>query len=124
LSRDRIGILWVLALVSLIKDYKIGIFCFSAMHAALKNKSKNWFAWNQNNVSRWSNMSTHGLLFQWDWKHLYFNLYFYSKTSDEVCYSVEVVPGKIKKKLSIFFFFFLNTYNLLNNIYNNLSNTE
>ena len=38
------------------KDYKIGICCFS----------DNWhlLARNQNNVSRWGNMSTRGLLLQ------------------------------------------------------------
>ena len=41
------------------KDYRIGICCFSAKHAALRRKSKDWLAWNQNNVSEWS-----GLLFQ------------------------------------------------------------
>ena len=46
------------------KDYKIGICCFSAKHAALRRKSKDWLARNQNNVSEWSDMSTHGLLFQ------------------------------------------------------------
>jgi hypothetical protein len=46
------------------KDYKIGICCFSAKHAALRRRSKYWLARNQNNVSEWSNMSTHGLLFQ------------------------------------------------------------
>jgi hypothetical protein len=46
------------------KDYKIGICCFSANHAALRRKSKDWFARNQNNVSEWSDMSTRGLLFQ------------------------------------------------------------
>ena len=46
------------------KDYKIGICCFSAKHAALRRKNKDWLAWNQNNVPEWSNMSTHGLLFQ------------------------------------------------------------
>jgi hypothetical protein len=30
------------------------------------SKSKDWLARNQNNVSEWSDMSTHGLLFQWD----------------------------------------------------------
>ena len=43
------------------KDYKIGICCFSAKHAALRRKSKDW---NQNNESEWSDMSTRGLLFQ------------------------------------------------------------
>jgi hypothetical protein len=46
------------------KDYKIGICCFSAKHAALRRKSKDWLAWNQNNVSEWSDTSTCGLLFQ------------------------------------------------------------
>ena len=47
------------------KDYKMGICCFSTKHAALKRKSKDWLAQNQNNVSEWSIMSTRGLLFQW-----------------------------------------------------------
>ena len=38
--------------------------CFSSKHAALRKKSKDWLARNQNNVSEWSDMSTHGLLFQ------------------------------------------------------------
>ena len=44
------------------KDYKIAICYFSAKHAALRRKSKDWLAWNQNNVSEWSDMSTRGLL--------------------------------------------------------------
>jgi hypothetical protein len=47
------------------KDYKICICCFSAKHAALRRKNKDWLARNQDNVSEWSNMSIHGLLFQW-----------------------------------------------------------
>ena len=47
------------------KDYKIGICCFSAKHTALRRKSKDWSARNQNNVSEWSDMSTRGLLIQW-----------------------------------------------------------
>jgi hypothetical protein len=46
------------------KDYKIGSCCFSAKHATLRRKSKDWLAWNQNNVSEWSDMSTRGLLIQ------------------------------------------------------------
>jgi hypothetical protein len=46
------------------KDYKIGICCFSAKHAALRRKSKDCLARNQNNVSEWSDMSSCGLLFQ------------------------------------------------------------
>ena len=40
------------------KDYKIGICCFSAKHAALRRKSKDWLAQNQDNLS------IRGLLFQ------------------------------------------------------------
>jgi hypothetical protein len=40
------------------KDYKIGICCFSAKHAALRRKRKDWLARDQNNVSEWSDMST------------------------------------------------------------------
>ena len=46
------------------KDYNIVICCFSTKHAALRRKSKDWLAQTQNNVSEWSDMSTHGLLFQ------------------------------------------------------------
>ena len=46
------------------KEYKIGICCFSAMHAALRKKSKDWLARNQYNVSEWSDMSIREL-FQW-----------------------------------------------------------
>jgi hypothetical protein len=46
------------------KDYKIGICCFSANHAALRRKNKDWLARNQNKVSEWSDKSTCGLLFQ------------------------------------------------------------
>ena len=48
-----------------IKDYKIGICCFSVKHATLRRKNKDWSARNQNNVSEWSDMSTRGLRFQW-----------------------------------------------------------
>ena len=46
------------------KDYKIGICCFSAKHAALSSKSKDWLVRNQDNVSEWSDISNLGLLFQ------------------------------------------------------------
>ena len=46
------------------KDYKIGICCFSAKHAALRRKSKDWLARNKDNVSEWVDMSICGLLFQ------------------------------------------------------------
>ncbi len=51
--------------VGQIKDYNIGICCFSAKHVALWSKNKDWLAQNQNNVSEWGNMSIPGLLFQW-----------------------------------------------------------
>ena len=34
------------------KDCKIGMCCFSAKHAALRRKSKDWLARYQNNVFR------------------------------------------------------------------------
>jgi hypothetical protein len=45
--------------------YKIGICCFSAKHASLRRKSKDWLAENQNHVSEWGDMFISGLLFQW-----------------------------------------------------------
>jgi hypothetical protein len=33
------------------KDYKIGICCFYAKHAAERRKNKDWLARNQDNVS-------------------------------------------------------------------------
>ena len=74
---DRIGGVMVIVLASSAidcgfeprsgqtKDYEIGICCFSAKHTALRRKSKDWLARNQNNVSEWSDMHTHRLLFQW-----------------------------------------------------------
>ena len=35
------------------KYYKIDICCFSAKHAALRSKSKDWLVRNQTNVSEW-----------------------------------------------------------------------
>ena len=43
-------------------EYKIGICCFSAKHAALRRKSKDWLARNQANVYEWNYMSIHGML--------------------------------------------------------------
>jgi len=50
--------------LSQIKENKIGICCFSAKHAALRNKSTSWLDRDQNNVSVWSDISTSRLLFQ------------------------------------------------------------
>jgi hypothetical protein len=38
------------------KEYNIGICC-SAKHVALRRKSKDWFARNQDNESKWCDMS-------------------------------------------------------------------
>ena len=46
-------------------DYRIGICFFSAKQAALKRKSKDWLARNQDNVSEWNDMCIRGLLCQW-----------------------------------------------------------
>ena len=40
-----------------IKDFKIGMCCFSAKQAALKRKNKDWLARNQNNVTEWNVVS-------------------------------------------------------------------
>ena len=44
------------------KDYKIGIY-FSAKRAALRTKSKDWLARNQDSVLEWGEMSIRELLF-------------------------------------------------------------
>jgi len=46
-------------------DNKIGICCFSAKHATLRSKIKDWLDQNRGNVSNWRKISTSGLLFQW-----------------------------------------------------------
>jgi hypothetical protein len=33
------------------KVFKIGICCFSAKYALIRRKSKDWLAWNQDNMS-------------------------------------------------------------------------
>jgi hypothetical protein len=39
--------------------------CFYLKHAALRSKSKDWLERYEDNVSDWSDMSNHRLLFQW-----------------------------------------------------------
>ena len=46
------------------KDFKIAICCFSAKHAALRRKNKDWLARDRDNVSEWGSLFTRGLLFQ------------------------------------------------------------
>jgi len=43
---------------------EIGICCFYAKQAALRSKSKDWLALNKDNVSKWRDMPTCGLLLQ------------------------------------------------------------
>jgi hypothetical protein len=45
-------------------DYEIGICCFSAKHAVLRRKSKDWSVRNQDNISEWGDTSIRRLLFQ------------------------------------------------------------
>jgi hypothetical protein len=47
------------------KHFKIAICCFSAKHAALRRKNKDWLARDRDNVSECIAMSTCWLLFQW-----------------------------------------------------------
>jgi hypothetical protein len=58
-SEQYLAILW-----GQIRDYKIGICCFSSKHAALRRKRKNWLAQTQGNVFEWSDISTCRLLLQ------------------------------------------------------------
>jgi hypothetical protein len=54
------------------KNYKIGICCFSAKHAALRRKSKYWLAQNQNNVPEWGGPLYSYYLFKetFKWEHM------------------------------------------------------
>ena len=45
------------------KDYANWYFYFSGKHAALRKKSKDWSAQNQDNVYEWGDMSIRELLF-------------------------------------------------------------
>ena len=46
------------------KDYTIGICCFSNKHTALRRKTKDWLARNQDNVTECGDMYIRGRLFQ------------------------------------------------------------
>ena len=46
------------------KTLKNDICCFFAKHAAVRRKSKDWVARNQDNVSEWDDMFTRRLLLQ------------------------------------------------------------
>jgi hypothetical protein len=48
--------------MKLVTKYQIS--AINPKHVALRRKSKDWLARNQNNVSEWSDMSIHELLFQ------------------------------------------------------------
>jgi hypothetical protein len=46
-----------------VKDYNIGMRCFSAKHVVIRSKSKDRLALNQDNVSEWADMFICVLLF-------------------------------------------------------------
>jgi hypothetical protein len=46
------------------KNYKVGICCYYAKHVAFRSNGNYWLARDQDDVSKWINMSTHRLLFQ------------------------------------------------------------
>ena len=50
---------------SQIKDYKIGICCFSVKNAVLGSKRKDWWARNHVYMSERNDISTRELLLQW-----------------------------------------------------------
>jgi hypothetical protein len=52
------------------KDYKIGICCFSAKHAALRRENKDWLARNQDNVRKHYKNPTKRVLVQSGPHHL------------------------------------------------------
>ena len=43
---------------------KLAIYCYSADHAAVMSKYKDWWPRNQHNVTEWGDLSTRGVLFQ------------------------------------------------------------
>jgi hypothetical protein len=45
------------------KDYEIGMCSFATQHVALRRKSKDWLARNQDSVSEWGGMLTLRSLF-------------------------------------------------------------
>ena len=46
------------------KDYENSVCCVPAKHAALRRKSTDWLARNQDNMSEWGDMSIRELLLQ------------------------------------------------------------
>ena len=55
----------VLASSAVDRGFIIGlVFAASPLTTALRSKSKDWLARNQENVSEWKDMSNHGLFFQ------------------------------------------------------------
>ena len=52
------GVMVSMLTLSAVARDKIGIYCFSSKHTALRRKSKDWLARNRNNMSEWSDIST------------------------------------------------------------------
>jgi hypothetical protein len=72
------------------KDYNIDIWCFSAKHATLRRKNKDWSARNPNNVSECSDMPARGLLFQWaSANKIQLNVFVYNK-ADLIIISLKI----------------------------------
>jgi hypothetical protein len=59
-----------------IKNYKIGICCFSVKHTSLRSTNKYWLARNQNNVVEWSEMST-----RWNNNNMWVDMSLYYKNT-------------------------------------------
>ena len=49
---------------ALVKTKTIKLVFVASKRTALMSKGKDWLAWNKDNLSEWSNMSTRGLLRQ------------------------------------------------------------
>ena len=117
------------------KDYYIGMCCFSAKHAALRRKSKDWLAQNQNNstcisadfsfseLALYKSNSACWSITKWTSSSLTHSLYYYN-----------VITVNYKNKLlkSCSFWMVLNTYQhenyilwfILTNISNGKSNPK
>ena len=47
-----------------VKTKTVKLVFVASKHTTLMSKDKDWLAWNKDNLSEWSNMSTRGLLRQ------------------------------------------------------------
>lgn len=77
------------------KEYKLGIQCISDKLTSLNSKNKDQLAWNQD-VYKWSNMSTRGLRFT------ELVLYYKNPTSVLVQYKLDIIIIIISSKVTLF----------------------